>query len=144
MPGPVVAPGGTLREAPARMPIGMDDPSIASQLAPAGLAGAGAAGRAMTYRIESAEVGDEGPQVPVGDHEPAAVEPAPPEGVRAPREGAGAILGTFLAAVGGAAAGWWVAPRLAEIGEPRTWILVGTTVGLLVAWLGLRWTREKP
>lgn len=140
--GPVVAPGGYPAEAPPRMPIGMDDPSIAPQLEHTALTGAGASGPALTYRIEPDEVASE--EIATAE----AIEPttsgAGPVAPRARRDEPGAILSTFLITVAGAAAGWWLSPRLAEMGEPRTWVLVGTTLGLLVAWLGLRWTRERP
>jgi len=141
-PGPVVAPGGYPAEAPTRMPIGMDDPSIAPRLEHTALDRAGASGPALTYRVESADIED-GPHAPVGEPGPAAFDDEP-ETASARRDGPGAVLGTFVATLAGAAAGWWLSPRLADMGEPKTWMLVGTTLGLLVAWLGLRWTRERP
>jgi len=141
IPGPVVAPGGYPAAMAARMSIGMDDPSIAPQLQQTALDGTGASGPALTYRIESGEV-DADEQVPAVETDPTTFE-ADPEALHARRDGPGAILGAFVTAVAGAMAGWWLAPRLTEMGEPRSWVLVGTMLGLLVAWLGLRWTRES-
>jgi len=140
-PGAVVAPGKYPAEAPARMPIGMDDPSIAPQIEHSALTQAGASGPALTYRIESDAV-DSRERTPAAEIDPATSD-MDPDALRAPRDKPGAILGTFLIAVAGAAAGWWFSPRLADMGEPRTWVLVGTTLGLLLAWVGLRWTRER-
>ena len=123
------------------MPIGMDDPSLAPRLEHTALDGAGASGAALTYRVEASEV-NEGTSVPEAETGTASFD-VEPEIEPAHQEMPGAILGTFVVAIAGAAAGWWLSPRLTEMGEPQTWVLVGTMLGLLVAWLGLRWTRES-
>lgn len=135
--GPVIAPGGFPGEGPPRMPIGMDDPSIAPQLDKTALDHAGASGPALVYRVEAGEV-DGGVQASTR-----ATLDGESDRTPARRDGPGAVLGTFVAALAGAAAGWWYGPRVMVMGEPRSWVLAGTALGLLVAWLGLRWTREK-
>ena len=114
--------------------IGMDDPSIAAQLEKTALTGGGATGQAMTYRVDL-DVEDS----PAVD-EPAEVEH---EGLaEAPRQaGPMTVLFALATAAAGSWGGWWLAPRLP--GQPETWILVGAGVGLIVAWLGLRWTQTR-
>jgi hypothetical protein len=124
------------------MPIGMDDPSIAPQLGKTALDQAGASGPALVYRVEAGEV-DGGLQGSGSESAPTTLD-GESESAPAGREGIGAILGAFVAALAGAAAGWWYGPRVMLLGEPRSWVLGGAVLGLLVVWLGMRWTRERP
>ena len=114
--------------------IGMDDPSIAAQLEKTALTGGGATGQAITYRVDL-DVEDSpaaGEQVEV-EHEALA------EGPR--QAGPMTVLFALATAAAGSWSGWWFAPRLP--GQPETWILAGAGMGLIVAWLGLRWTQTR-
>jgi len=112
--------------------IGMDDPSIADRLERTALDGRKGAGQALTYRVNvDAEEGSE-PDERV-THETVA------EGPR--QAGPVAVLLALATAAAGSWAGWWFSPRLP--GQPETWILAGAGVGLIVAWLGLRWTQTR-
>jgi len=111
----------------------MDDPSIAARLGRTALdEHAFGAPPVLTYRVDAASEPKRTPRAP------SARRPAP-EAERGP--GMGAALGVLVVTAAGAVAGWWISPRL--IGEPDTWVLAGSGVGLIASWLGLRWAHRK-
>lgn len=115
-----------------RLGIGMDDPSIAARLGRTALDSGGSGAPVLTYRVDT----------------PSAPKPATPKAARAHaadtaahRPGWGAVLSVLVTAAAGTVAGWWLAPRLP--GQPDTWLLTGAGVGLIAAWLGLRWAQGR-
>jgi hypothetical protein len=133
----VLVGAGRLRAAagvgtPGGLAIGMDDPSIADRLEKTALTGGGATGQALTYRVDL-DVEDSPAVEEQVEHEAMA------EGPR--QAGPMAVLFALAAAAAGSWGGWWLAPRLP--GQPETWILAGAGMGLIVAWLGLRWTQTR-
>jgi len=112
----------------------MDDPSIAARLGRTALdeQASGAPAPVLTYRLDAAPGPKREPRTPS----------APLSGPHTDRRpGLGAALGVLTVTAAGAVAGWWVSPRL--IGEPDTWVLAGSGVGLIASWLGLRWAHSK-
>ena len=137
--GQMMQRGGT---AAGGLAIGMDDPSIAAQLEKTALDSGAAAGTAITYRVDvEGERAAASSRQAANDAVASSREAANDDAERARKAGPVAVIMTLVTASAGIWAGWWLSPGLP--GQPETWILAGAGVGLMVAWLGLRWAQAR-